>query len=85
MVGGPTMVHASHAVPAASERVYIYIYICTYIYILGLYRNNGEENENYYNVCYYRFGRLEKKMVMETTVMGYIGLGRMEKKMETTM
>ena len=54
-----------------------------YIYILGLYRNSGKENENYYNACYYRFGRLKKKM--ETTVMGYIGLGRMEKKMETTV
>ena len=46
--------------------------------ILGLYGDNGKENENYYIVIglnrvyiWVILGRMEKKM--ETIIMGYIG------------
>ena len=51
--------------------------------IMGLYRDNGKENGNYYNGGY--IGIMENKM--ETTIMGlyrdYTGI--VEKEMETTI
>ena len=51
------------------ERIPQYIYIYVYIYILGLYRENGKENRNYYITIGY--------------IVGYIGT--IERKMETIL
>ena len=42
--------------------------------ILGLYRDNGKENGNYYAIMGYNIGGIEGiKKKMETTIVGYIG------------
>ena len=56
--------------------------------ILGLYRDNGKQNGNYYNrvnigICWGFIGIMEKEM--ETTINGYMSGYKMEKKMETTV
>ena len=39
---------------------------------MGLYRDNGEENGNYYILYWVYMGRMEKKMET-TTLWGYVG------------
>ena len=41
-------------------------------YMLGLYRDNGKENGNYYRVYMGYTERMEKKM--KTTILGYAGI-----------
>ena len=37
---------------AGHRALYTYLFIYIYVYILGLYRDDGQENGNYYNGLY---------------------------------